>query len=142
MEKSNSVSNPIVPGCKLSKDEHRKAVDATIYKQMVGSLMDLTATRPDLMFTVCLISRYMEKLTEMHLQAAKRILIYLRGTMELRIMYKKGEGGELIHFPDIDYARDVDVQEKHFSLCVHAWIWSCLLVFKEAASGDFINYRS
>ncbi|KAK9951563.1 hypothetical protein M0R45_007001 [Rubus argutus] len=56
MEKSNSVKNPIVPGSKLTKDGEGAKVDATLYKQMVGSLMYLTATRPDLMYVVCLIS--------------------------------------------------------------------------------------
>ena len=86
MERSNLANNPIVPGCKLSKSgSGAVSVDATEYKQLVGSLLYLTATRPDLMYAVGLISRYMEKPTEMHLQAAKRILRYLKGTMELGI---------------------------------------------------------
>jgi hypothetical protein len=52
--------------------------------------MYLLATRPDLAFFVCLIARYMERPTEMHLVAAKRFLKYLNGTMSLRILYKKG----------------------------------------------------
>jgi hypothetical protein len=50
MEKSNSVKNPIVPDVKLMKDEEGAKVNATVYKQLVGSLMYLTATRPDLMY--------------------------------------------------------------------------------------------
>jgi len=60
------------------------------------------------MFIVGLISRYMEKLTEMHLQASKRILRYLKGTMELGIGYRKGSEWSLITFVDSDYAGDVD----------------------------------
>jgi len=60
------------------------------------------------MFIVGLISRYMEKLTEMHLQASKRILRYLKGTMELGIGYRKGGEGSLIAFIDSDYAGHVD----------------------------------
>lgn len=59
MDMSKPVQNPMVPWSKLSKEGSRSAVDATTYKQMVGSLMYLTATRPDLMFAVYLISRYM-----------------------------------------------------------------------------------
>jgi hypothetical protein len=66
------------------------SVDVIEYKQLVGSLLYLMATRHVLMFIVGLISRYMEKLTEMHLQASKRILRYLKGTMELGIGYRKG----------------------------------------------------
>ena len=71
MDQCNSVHNPVVPGFKLTKDEGGVEVDSTIYKQMVGSLMYLTATRPDLMFIVSLISRYMERPTKSHLLAAK-----------------------------------------------------------------------
>ncbi|XP_068305144.1 uncharacterized mitochondrial protein AtMg00810-like [Pyrus communis] len=60
MDQCNPVLNPAVPGFKLTKDEGGIEVDSTVYKQMVGSLMYLTATRPDLMFIVSLISRYME----------------------------------------------------------------------------------
>ena len=74
------------------------SVDATEYKQLVGSLLYLTATRLDPMYVVGLISRYMEKPTEMHLQAGKRILRYLKGTMELGIGYRKGCEGSFIAF--------------------------------------------
>ena len=58
-EESNSVLNPVVPGFKVCKDEDGVKVNATFFKQVVGSLMYLTATRPDLLFVVSLISRYM-----------------------------------------------------------------------------------
>jgi len=76
MKQCNPVHNPIVPGFKLTKDENGVRIDGTLYKQIVGSLMYLTATRPDLMFVVSLISRYMERPTKTHLQAAKRVLRY------------------------------------------------------------------
>ena len=53
------------------KDEDGINVDKTYYKQVVGSLNYLTATRPDIMFAVSLISRYMENPTELHLQQQK-----------------------------------------------------------------------
>jgi len=80
MENNNSVHNPIVPGYKLIKDEDGVKVDKTYYKQVVDSLMYLTTTRPDMMFVVSLISRYMENPTKLHLQAAKRVLRYLKET--------------------------------------------------------------
>uniref|UniRef100_A0A6N2LT56 Reverse transcriptase Ty1/copia-type domain-containing protein n=1 Tax=Salix viminalis TaxID=40686 RepID=A0A6N2LT56_SALVM len=84
------------------------AVNTTTFKQMIGSLMYLTATRPDLMYSVCLISRYMERPTELHLQVAKRILRYLKGTAELGIAYKRGKEETLIGFADSAYAGDID----------------------------------
>ena len=91
MEKSNSVHNPIVLGFKLVKDEGGVKVDKNYYKQIVGSLMYLIATKPDMMFVVSLISRYMENPTEFHLQGAKRMLRYLKEATEFGIFYKREE---------------------------------------------------
>ena len=111
MEKSNSVKNPIVPGVKLMKNEEGVKVDATMYKQLVGSLMYMTATRPDLMYVVCLLSRFMSTPTELHLQAAKRVLRYLKGTINLGVFYRKKGDGELKTYTDSDYAGDLDDQK-------------------------------
>ncbi|CAL2255656.1 unnamed protein product [Prunus armeniaca] len=108
MDQCNPVQNPVVPGFKLMKDEDGVRIDSTLYKQMVGSLMYLIATRPDLMFIVSLISRYMERPTEIHLQAAKRVLRYLKGTLSFGVFYKKGGKGELVGYTDSDYAGDQD----------------------------------
>ena len=77
MMNCNSVSTPTEFGLKLTKDHEEKKVDNTLYKQIVGSLMYLKATRLDIMYSVSLISRYMENSTESHLLAAKRIFRYL-----------------------------------------------------------------
>lgn len=108
MDESNCVQNPIVPGFKLAKDEGGDYVNKTFYKQLVGSLMYVTATRPDLMFVVSLLSRYMENPTKLHLQAAKRVLRYLQGTTDFGIFYKKGGDDELVAYSDSDYAGDLD----------------------------------
>ncbi|PNX57831.1 copia-type polyprotein, partial [Trifolium pratense] len=73
MENCNAVSSPIMPGCKLVKNETEKASDEKRYKQIVGSLMYLLATRPDLAFSVCLVARFMDRPTEIHEAALKRI---------------------------------------------------------------------
>lgn len=91
----------------MSKDEHGVAVDESYFKQVVGCLMYLTATRPDLMYSVSLVSRFMSKPTELHLQAAKRILRYLKGTVDFGIMYKR-ESSDLIAYTDSDYAGDLN----------------------------------
>ncbi|PNX65805.1 putative copia-type protein, partial [Trifolium pratense] len=65
MEHCNEVCSPIVPGSKLVKDENGSAADAREYKQMVGSLMYLLASRPDLAFSVCLVARFMDRPTEL-----------------------------------------------------------------------------
>ncbi|KAA0060697.1 putative mitochondrial protein [Cucumis melo var. makuwa] len=108
MLESNPVSSPIVHGFKLSKNGNGVTVDDTHYKQLVGSLMYLTATRPDMIFATCLISRYMVMPTEVHLQAAKRVLRYLKGTVNYGIHYKKGGKGQLLAYTDSDYVGDME----------------------------------
>jgi hypothetical protein len=108
MDKSNSVLNPMVPGEKLQKDQDGIKIDSTHYKRIVGSLMYLTATRPDVMFAASLLSRYMEHPTKLHLQAARKILRYLKGTVDYGVFYKKGGNEELVAYTDSDYASDLD----------------------------------
>ena len=73
MTNCNSVNTPIEYGLKLTKDHGGKNVDSTLYKQIVETLIYLTATRPNVMYVVSLISRHMDTLTEMYLLVAKRI---------------------------------------------------------------------
>ena len=89
MDQSKPAHNPIFLGYKLSKDEGGVIVDNTLYKQVVGNLLYLTATRSDVMFAVSLISRYMAGPTNLHLQAAKRVLRYPKGTIDYGVFYKK-----------------------------------------------------
>lgn len=70
--------------------------------------MYLTATRPDIMFVVSLLSRYMDRPTELHLQAAKRVLRYLKGTSDFGILYRKGGDEKLVTSTDSDNAGDLD----------------------------------
>ncbi|KAG7536804.1 Ribonuclease H-like superfamily [Arabidopsis suecica] len=108
MQHHNPVCNPIVPGQKIGRDVAGEKIDATLYKQMVGSLMYLTATRPDLMFVVCLISRFMASPTQLHLAVAKRVLRYLKGTLDCGVWYKRGAMSDLVAYTDSDYAGDID----------------------------------
>ena len=83
-------------------------VDNTLYKQIVGSLIFLIATRPDLMFIVSLISKYIKHPTESHLLVAKRILRYVKGTIGFEVFYKKRGDEELIDYTNNNYAGDQD----------------------------------
>eukprot|EP00253_Pinus_taeda_P002163 PITA_02163 len=78
IEESKATITPTVMGLKLSKEDSSKDFDPSLYKSIVGSLMYLTATRPDIMHVVSLISRFMERPKEAHCQAAKRILRYVK----------------------------------------------------------------
>ena len=109
MDKSNSVHNSIVPVCKLMKDEDGINANKTYYKQVVGSLNYLTATRLDMMFVVSLISRYMENPTEQQ----KRVIRYLKGTTGFRTFYRKGgDDDDFVAYTDSDYAGDLDEKKR------------------------------
>ena len=81
----NYVSTSVECGMKLHKDHDEKEVAITLYKQVVGSLMNLTTRRPYIIYYVSIISRYMENPTKLHLLATKRILHYLQGAGGLGI---------------------------------------------------------
>ena len=108
MEGCNHVYNPIVPGCHLTKDVEGERIDSTLYKQIIGSLMYLSATRPDIMYVTSLLSRFMEEPTMLHFQAAKRVLRYLKGTSNFGILYKREKGNNLVGYSDSDYAGDLE----------------------------------
>ena len=108
MIECNSVRNPIVPGTTLSKDNEGTIVDATKFKQVVGSLMYLTVTRPDLMFGVSLLSRYMATPKASHWAATKRIMRYVKGTIEYGILYQKEGKTEITDYSESNYVGDLD----------------------------------
>ncbi|GKE77568.1 retrotransposon protein, putative, ty1-copia subclass [Tanacetum coccineum] len=104
MESSDPVDTPMVEKSKLDEDPQRKAVDPTHCREMVGTLMYLTASRPDLTFDVCMCARYKAKPTEKHLHAIKRIFKYLRGTVNRGLWYPKDSSIALTAYADADHA--------------------------------------
>nr|GFC70588.1 uncharacterized mitochondrial protein AtMg00810-like [Tanacetum cinerariifolium] len=89
---------------KLDLDHNGTLVDVTKYRSMIGSLMYLTSSRPDIVHATCLCARYQAKLTEKHLKEVKRIFRYLRGTVNMGPWYTKDSGFELTGFSNADYA--------------------------------------
>nr|GEX53478.1 hypothetical protein [Tanacetum cinerariifolium] len=85
------------------KDETRKDVDLYLYRSMIGSLMYLTTSRPDIMFVVCAYARHQVTPKECHLHAFKRIFRYLKGHPKLRIWYPKESPFDLVAYSDSDY---------------------------------------
>jgi hypothetical protein len=90
--------SPFQSGVKLSATFKSPEVDATLYHQLVGSLLYLTHTRPDLSFVVGLVARYMQTPNEIHWKAAKMILCYVRGTVQFGIHYSSGGTPLLVGF--------------------------------------------
>ncbi|GKE37785.1 retrovirus-related pol polyprotein from transposon TNT 1-94, partial [Tanacetum coccineum] len=106
------MDTPTVEKSKLDDDKEGKAVDPSHYRGMIGTLLYLTASKPDLQFAICMCARYQARLTEKHLHAVKRILWYLKGTVNRELWYPKDSSITLTTFADADH---VGCQDTHRS---------------------------
>jgi hypothetical protein len=102
------VSIPLATGEKLKKVDGSELADEGLYRRIVGSLLYLTATRPDLMYAASLLSRFMTGPTKIHMGAAKRVLRYVQGTLSYGIEYVRDQSTTLIGFCDADWAGSED----------------------------------
>ncbi|GKC34542.1 hypothetical protein Tco_1046926, partial [Tanacetum coccineum] len=98
------VDTPMVEKSKLDEDKEGKAVDPSHYRGMIGTLLYLTASKPDLQFSICMCARYQARPTEKHLHVVKRIFQYLRGTVNRGLWYSKDSSIALTAFADADHA--------------------------------------
>ena len=88
----------------LDSDASGNMVDQKLYRSMIGSLLYVTASRLDVMFSVCMCARFQSSPRESHLKATKRILRYLKHTQDVGLWYPKGSSFELIGYSDSNYA--------------------------------------
>ena len=108
MSDCKPCNTPCEVGLRLSANSTQKKVDGKLYRQLVGNLLYLTITRPDIAYAVGIVSRYMADPHIEHWKAAKRILRYIKGTYQLGIEYKYGGEPTLVGYIDSDYAGDID----------------------------------
>nr|GEV48564.1 hypothetical protein [Tanacetum cinerariifolium] len=109
---------------KLMKDEECESIDSTKYRGMIGSLLYLTASRPDIMFSVCLCDRFQEAPKTSHREAVKRIFCYIKGTRHLGLWYPNWSGIETVVYVDSDHARDYVDRKSTSSICT--FVGCCL----------------
>nr|GEU89938.1 hypothetical protein [Tanacetum cinerariifolium] len=112
-ESCDPVDTPMVEKSKLDKDKEGKAIDPSHYRGMIGTLLYLTASRPDLQFAICMCARYQAWTIEKHLHAVKRIFRYRRGTFHRGLWYPKDSSITLTAFADADHA---GCQDTHSSI--------------------------
>ncbi|GJX08819.1 retrovirus-related pol polyprotein from transposon TNT 1-94 [Tanacetum coccineum] len=119
LEDSKPMKTPISTETKLTKDVEGESVDNTKYRGMIESLLYLTASRPDIMFSICLCACFQEDPKISHLEAVKRIFRYVKGTMHLGLWYPKGSDIETIVYEDSDHAGDYVDQKNTSGICTH-----------------------
>ncbi|KAK9185082.1 hypothetical protein WN943_025435 [Citrus x changshan-huyou] len=106
-DNGTAKSTPMSTTIKLDKDEKGKEVDIKTYRGMIGSLLYLTANRPDIMFSVYLCARFQSCPKESHMLAVKRISRYLIGTINLGLWYLRGTYIDLTCYSDADFAGQI-----------------------------------
>lgn len=106
MGESKETATPMETRLKLEKEDGELLKNATMFRQLVGSLIYLTITRPEISYSVSVISKFMQNPRTPHLDAAKRILRYIKGSYAYGLIYKKCDNFMLKGFTDADWAGD------------------------------------
>jgi hypothetical protein len=103
MDEAKPLSTPISTTMALDEDKEGEAVDQKEYQSMIGSLLYLTAMRPNIQFVVCLCTRFQSSPHTSHRQAIKRILRYLHFTPEFGLWFSASSSLSLYRYSDVDY---------------------------------------
>jgi hypothetical protein len=93
----------------LKNDEGEK-INSTTFKSLVGSLRYMTCTRPNILYEVGLVTRFMETPTMTHFKALKRILRYIKGTIDFGLFYGYSNSFDLVSYSDSDWAGDMKIE--------------------------------
>jgi hypothetical protein len=104
MNEAKLISTPMGTNDNLDSDASGNMVDQKLYRSIIGSLLYVTVSRPDVMFSVCMYARFQASPRESLLEATKRILRYLLHTQNVSLWYPKGAKFELVGYSDLDYA--------------------------------------
>ncbi|KAG8490933.1 hypothetical protein CXB51_014728 [Gossypium anomalum] len=128
MSKCKPASTPVALGEKLSSTSEHDRIDERGYRSLVGFLLYLTATRPDILYAVGLLSRFMHCCNVAHFKAAKRVLRYVKGTLNFGVKFGRSKELKLVGYSDSDWAGSVDdiksTSGYFFSLGSSVFSWS------------------
>nr|GEY38305.1 retrovirus-related Pol polyprotein from transposon TNT 1-94 [Tanacetum cinerariifolium] len=125
LEDAKPIKTHMSSETKLTKNKDGESVDDTKYRGMINSLLYLMASRLDIMFSVCLCTRFLEAPKTSHLEAVKRIFRYIKGTTHLGLWYPKGTGVETIVYADFDHTGDYVDRKSTRGVCT--FIGCCLI---------------
>ena len=105
IEGAKSAATLMSTTTKLTKDEKGKGVEEKLCRGMIGSLLYVTASRPNIMFSVCLSACFQSCPKDSHLSDVKRIFRYLNGSKNVGLWYPKNDCFDLVGYSDVDHAR-------------------------------------
>ena len=108
LEFTSSVRIPISPNVKIIVNLLRKSVDPSLYRSMIGSLLYLIASRPDISYSMGVCARYQANPKESHMTALKRIIKYVKTTVDFDVWYSKDINDVLAGYSDVDWVGNAD----------------------------------
>ncbi|XP_068480940.1 secreted RxLR effector protein 161-like [Phaseolus vulgaris] len=128
MENCKAVNTPMNQKEKLIKDDGSDKVNESEFKSLIGCMMYLTTTRPDILNAVSILSRFLHCPNETHMKAAKRVIRYIKGTWNFGVKFLKQKEMKLIGFSDNDWGGSIDDMKSTsgycFSLGSEMFSWS------------------
>ncbi|KAH9805142.1 hypothetical protein KPL71_002337 [Citrus sinensis] len=145
LEECKEMSTPMNSKEKLCKEDGTEKVDQAYFKSLIGCLMYLTATRPDILNAVSILSRFMHCASEWHLKAAKRVLRYVKGTCNFGIKFTRSKEFKLFGYSDSDWGGSIDDMKSTsvycFTLGSSVFSWSSKkqeIVAQSTAEAEFV----
>ena len=108
LEECKAASTPMNQKEKLCKENGADKVDEGYFRSLIGCLMYLTATRPDILNVVSILSRFMHCASELHLRSAKRVIRYIKGTSDFGVKFTRSKEFKLVGFSNSDWGGSID----------------------------------
>ena len=119
LESASSVRTPMSPNVKLIVDLLGKSVDSSLYRSMIGSLLYLTASRPDISYSVGMCARYQANPKDSHMIALKRIIKYVKTTADFDVWYSKDTNDVFTRYPDADWDGNANDRKSTLRGCLY-----------------------
>ena len=119
LESASFVKTPMSPNIKLTVDLLDKSVDSFLYRSTIGSLLYLTTSRPDISYSVGMCARYQANPKESHMIALKRIIKYVKTTVEFDVWYNKDTNDVLAGYSDADWTGNADDRKSRLGVCFY-----------------------
>jgi hypothetical protein len=119
LEGKSHTRTPMSTSTKMSADLNGKSVNPTLYQSMIGSLLYLTASRPDLCFSVGVCARFQSNPMESHHTAVKRIIRYVNNTLNHGIFYSRNTNLDIAGYSDANWASNADDRKSTSGRCYY-----------------------